>query len=143
MQETNTEKSIVTANQPDQQTDLERQRQQLKFTGYVLYTLALLAAVSAGADWYRYQHTAVTQPILLLGAAFTTGFVILGWWSRSKPTLAIGLGLGLYIVSQALSVLGYPVHHEGIVFKIFVGLYLIRVIGSTKEAERIVKGQAA
>lgn len=78
--------------------------------------------------------TSLWTELLIMAAIF----VGLGLWSRKNPTLAITIGLVIFVLyCLALAVVNWENIIRGIIFKIFMIVYLITGLRNAQEAKRI------
>jgi hypothetical protein len=75
---------------------------------------------------------------LLIWLAFIASFIVLGFWTKKKPYNAIISALVLYAIFIGLNAI-IDVHtlYKGLLFKIFVIVYLIKGMGDAKEAQQM------
>ena len=70
--------------------------------------------------------------------AFIAGFIVLGFWTKTKPYYAIITALILYALLIALFAWSdITTLYKGFLFKIFIIVYLAKGLGDAKEAQEI------
>jgi len=121
--------------------DFDAHEKQISQAGKTLYWIAGLNLVSVLMLLGVVNHYNNKLGLLLgFEVAMSVVFVGLGYWSRSKPTTALITGLCLYSLIQLLAAIGDPASLvKGIIFKIFIIIYLIRGIKSSIEADKMIK----
>ena len=99
--------------------------------GVVLISLLVLC-FTISAD-YEYLWI----DICIYGA-FIAGFIVLGFWTKTKPYYAIISALILYALLIALfAYFDITTLYKGFLFKIFIIVYLAKGLGDAKEAQEI------
>lgn len=120
--------------------ELEGLNKKIKSAGTTLYVLSglfivyglIMFAVNSGND--------SSSPLLITNGILSIIFLLLGFWSKSKPVAAIISGLSLYALIQILNVIVEPTSIlKGIIIKIAIIAYLIKGLQSAFEAEKIRK----
>jgi hypothetical protein len=122
------------------QIDFDTHEMQIEKAGKTLYWIAGITffgeIIALGMNKNQ------VNPGLAIGiGAFTSSvFIVLGYWSRTKPTAAIITGLCVFIAMHLLAAIGDPTTIvKGVVFKIFMIIYLIRGVKSSLEADKMIK----
>ena len=104
--------------------------------------LFVVAAVQVIFGCIMYGSGAYEDPGIILGVAIAIGvvFLLLGFWTKSKPYTAIVTGLVLFIVLHVLEAISDPTQiYKGVIMKVLVIVYLVKSLGDAKEAQEMKK----
>jgi len=110
-----------------------RQARNAIFAAAIILLLNVIILAVAVPDTYEYLWLDV-----LIWGAFIAGFVVLGFWTKTKPYYAIIGALilyGLFIILSA--VVDITSIYKGIIFKIAVIVFLIKGLKDAKAAQEM------
>jgi len=110
-----------------------RQARNAIFAAAIILLLNVIILAVAVPDTYEYLWLDV-----LIWGAFIAGFVVLGFWTKTKPYYAIIGALilyGLFIILSA--VVDITSIYKGIIFKVAVIVFLIKGLKDAKAAQEM------
>ena len=128
------------SNREISQIDFETHEKQIAESGKRLYWIAGLTFVGELISLGTNKDHTDASLYLGIGVAVSAIFVVLGFWSRTKPTPALITGLCFFVLVHTLAAIGEPsTIIKGLVFKIFMVVYLVKGIISSIEADKMIK----
>ena len=103
-----------------------------------LYVVAAVFVVFGLISYSRESDGADTTALVVTNLALGVIFLLLAFWSTSKPIAALISGLSLYLAVQLLNFIVEPVSlFQGVIMKVFVIIYLVRALQSAFDARKL------
>jgi hypothetical protein len=105
-----------------------------------LFVVAGVFTIFSLIIYFSSDRSAESLPIVITNLVLAAVFLLLGFWSVQKPVAALISGLSLYVAVQLLNgIVDGTSFFKGIIFKVFIVIYLIRALQSAFEAQKISK----
>jgi hypothetical protein len=124
------------------QIDFDTHEKQISQAGKTLYWIAGLMFLGDLLMLGVSRHYDKVGLTLGFSAIVSGIFVGLAYWSRTKPTAALIIGLSIFVLIQLLAAIGDPVSIvKGVIVKIIIIGYLIKGIKSSIEADKMMREQ--
>jgi hypothetical protein len=122
------------------QIEFETHEKQIRSAGRELYWIAAITFLGNLFYWGMNRGQIDVRVAVGFGSILGGIFVCLGYWSRTKPTVALITGLCVFVLMHLLITISDPaLMIKGIFFKIFMVIYLVKGIKSSIEADRMIK----
>ena len=119
--------------------ELKNLQKKIKSAGTTLYVLAAYFFLF-GLGFFFINHDNTSSAVLIANGVAAIIFLLLGYWSMTKPVAAIVSGMLLFIIDQLIPVFDDPSRiFQGLLIKIIIIGYLIKGLQSAFEAEKIRK----
>jgi hypothetical protein len=133
------EQKLFIARRQNGELDLEVANSGIRRASNSLKWIAGLLAVSGLIEIWSSPEEDRTFLLIFYMIAVSV-YIFLAIWSSRKPMAAIVTGLVLFVLMHVLAAIGDPkTIIQGLIFKIFMVVYLVRGLKAVLDAERIRK----
>ncbi len=116
--------------------DLHKKQSAPKIIKSATTSLYVIGAIQLLFGLYQYFANDNIPELIASGVVFII-FMLLGYWSQSKPWIALVIGLVVYAGIVLLTWIDNPANiYKGIVIKIFIVVYLVKGIISAGDLKK-------